>query len=427
MPKRFLLGALVALSFATSVDAQSGGSTVRPTWFDGATQYYISTAHPLPVSASVSASISGFPTSQTTGTPISVTTGGVIGSLPTGNVVVATNVGTTNAAYCKLGASATTSDQYIAPSGGWFAFTVGANTQLTCITSTGTTTVNMVGGSGLPTGTGGGGGGSGGGAVTLASGAVASGAYSAGAYAAGAVVAGAFVDGWDVTQGTKADTAWVSGSGSVIALLKNIAGGVAGSIPAGSNVIGGVTVASGGIASGGIAAGAQVDLLTMRGTKAPGTAAANSLLTGGVYNSTAPTLTDGQQASLQLGPRGGLLLGGAGYPSGATPITISATGTTGATTATLATGASVTTYLCGFSIRANATAAATGNSTVTGTITGTLNYTQWTAPNASGIGITEQIFTPCIPASAVNTSIAVISAAPGTGGVVSVTAWGFTL
>lgn len=33
-----------------------------------------------------------------------------------------------------------------------------------------------------------------------------------------------FADGWDVTQGAKADTAWTTGSGSVIALLKAIAG-----------------------------------------------------------------------------------------------------------------------------------------------------------------------------------------------------------
>lgn len=110
----------------------------------------------LKVTASVSSTVTGFPGTQTTGTPISVTAGGVTGTLPTGTEVVASNVGTTNAAYCKLGASATTSDQYIAPNGGWFGFTVGAATQLTCITSTSTTTVNMVGGSGLPTGTGGG-------------------------------------------------------------------------------------------------------------------------------------------------------------------------------------------------------------------------------------------------------------------------------
>ncbi len=115
------------------------------------------------------------------------------------------------------------------------------------------------------------------------------------------------------------------------------------------------------------------------------------------------------------------------YPVGAVPYTASATGTTAATTATLTGASSVTTYICGFSIRANATAAATGNATVTGTITGTLNFTQWTAPLASGLGIAEMIFAPCVPASAVNTSIAVVSAAPGTGGVVSVTAWGYKL
>lgn len=188
----------------------------------------------------------------------------------------------------------------------------------------------------------------------------------------------------------------------------------------------GVTVASGGIASGGVASGAMVDLLTFQGTKAAGTAAANSLLTGSVFNSTAPTLTNGQQAATQVSARGGILEGSQ-YPAGSTPITISATGTTAATTATMATGASITTYICGFSIRANATAAATGNATVTGTITGTLNFTQWTAPLASGLGVTEEVFTPCVPASAVNTGIAVVSAAPGSGGTVSVTAWGYTL
>lgn len=115
------------------------------------------------------------------------------------------------------------------------------------------------------------------------------------------------------------------------------------------------------------------------------------------------------------------------YPIGATPYTATATGTTAATTATLAGASSVTTYICGFSIRANATAAATGNATVTGVITATLNFTQWTAPNASGLGITEMIFSPCIPASGTNQSVAVVSAAPGTGGVVSVTAWGYKL
>lgn len=178
----------------------------------------------------------------------------------------------------------------------------------------------------------------------------------------------------------------------------------------------------------------------------------------GVYNSTPPTLTNAQVSPVQISSAGRLLVDAAvtpggtqtvnigqvlgtaisatnpifaiqtsQYPTGAIPLTASATGTTAATTATLAGTSGKTTYVCGFSIRANATAAATGNATVTGTITGTLNYTQWTAPLASGLGINEQVFTPCVPASTTNTGIAVISAAPGSGGVVSSTAWGYQL
>jgi hypothetical protein len=127
----------------------------------------VSSSNPLPVSGTFSASLAGFPTVQTTGTPIAVTTAGVTGTLPAGLVVVASNVGSTNGAFCKLGASATLSDQLIPPDS-WFAFTVGANTELTCITAASTTTINLVGGSGLPTGSGGGGGGGGsGGNVTI--------------------------------------------------------------------------------------------------------------------------------------------------------------------------------------------------------------------------------------------------------------------
>jgi hypothetical protein len=172
---------------------------------------------------------------------------------------------------------------------------------------------------------------------------------------------GALQDGADVTQGTKADTAYAgSGSATVVSILKGIYAALVAPLPAGTNNIGNVG---------------------------------------------------------QVSP----------YPATAVPITASATGTTGATTATLTNVSGHTTYICGFSIRANATAAATNNATVTGTITGTLNFTQWTAPLASGIGVTEEIFSPCVPASAVSTSIAVVSGAPGSGGVVSVTAWGYSI
>jgi len=151
----------------------------------------------------------------------------------------------------------------------------------------------------------------------------------------------------------------------------------------------------------------------------------------GVALNTTPSLANGNgvvptQGGSVLSVSNGLPMQAVSqYPLSSTPITASAIGTTAATTATLAATSGKTTYICTMSIRANATAAATGNATVTGTITGTLNYTQWTAPLASGLGVTEELFMPCVPASGTNTSIAVVSAAPGSGGTVSVTVSGY--
>lgn len=115
------------------------------------------------------------------------------------------------------------------------------------------------------------------------------------------------------------------------------------------------------------------------------------------------------------------------YPVGATPLTASATGTTGATTATLAGTSGKTTYLCWHSIRANATAATTVTNTITGVITATISRIMWVAPLASGIGVDEMIYNPCIPASGTNQAIAVVSGAPGSGGTVSSNAGGYQL
>ena len=139
----------------------------------------------------------------------------------------------------------------------------------------------------------------------------------------------------------------------------------------------------------------------------------------GVSAASVPVVVASDQSAIPVAPTP--------YPATGVPITASATGTTAATTATLTNVTGHTTYICGFSIRANATAAATGNATVTGTKTATMNFTQWTAPNASGLGVTEEVFAPCVPASGVSTSIAVVSAAAGTSGIVSVTAWGYSL
>ena len=115
------------------------------------------------------------------------------------------------------------------------------------------------------------------------------------------------------------------------------------------------------------------------------------------------------------------------YPAGSTAITASATGTTGATTATLAGTSGKTTYMCWSSVRANATAATTVTDTITGVVTGTLSALLWVAPAARGIGVDEMVYNPCVPASAQNTGIAVVSGAPGSGGSVTVRAGGYQL
>lgn len=120
-----------------------------------------------------------------------------------------------------------------------------------------------------------------------------------------------------------------------------------------------------------------------------------------------------------------IVLESALYPAGSIPITASATGTTAATAATLAANTSRRTFICGFSARSNATAAVNGNLTIAGVVTGTMNFTHWAAAVASGVGITEQSFYPCIPSSAINTGIVITSPAAGTAGVNSVSAWGY--
>lgn len=120
-----------------------------------------------------------------------------------------------------------------------------------------------------------------------------------------------------------------------------------------------------------------------------------------------------------------LVTNSAPYPSGAVPITASALSTTGVGVATLAGTAGKTTYISGFNVRANATAATFGTCAVAGPTT-TLNFLQGAAatPLLAELSI---VFNPPIPASAANTAITVTSIAAGTGGSCYTTAWGFQL
>lgn len=90
------------------------------------------------------------------------------------------------------------------------------------------------------------------------------------------------------------------------------------------------------------------------GTKAAGTAATNSLLTGGVFNTSAPTLTNGQQAAVQMDSSGNTLVNVAvALPAGGNTI--------GAVTQASGPWTSNITQVAGSSI-------ATGHGTASGTI-----------------------------------------------------------
>lgn len=120
----------------------------------------------------------------------------------------------------------------------------------------------------------------------------------------------------------------------------------------------------------------------------------------------------------------------ASYPPNATPITVSATGTTAAVVATIPAVTSRTAYLCGFSFNgSNATAAQAGVITVTGVIGGTMSFAYPTlalgaaVPNA---GQADESFLPCAPATSVSVAIAVNGPALGSGATVATTtAWGY--
>lgn len=439
-------------NFPTPGGATAGGSVDM--CLNGSNQAVpCSITNPLPVSATVSASVSGFAPSGLYAT-LTATNVSASVALPAGAQVAVYNTGS-SAVSCKLGvgSAVATANQDQIPPGGGIGYAVGANTFIACIDQTGSASnlVVISGGTGLFTNFWGGTVSLGAnqtvnvaqvnGVTTLAgTGAVGAGAQRIAVGTDTATIAGSAPG----TAGTaSANVLTVQGIASMTPLLVTLGAEttkVIGTVNQGTSPwVTSVTTWGGGalgaMANYGTSPGAvlvpgvNASITASVGIVAQGSTTASQL---GVMNqaavtTAAPTYTTAQTSPLSLDTHGGLRIGGAGYPAGAVPITASATGTTAATTATLATSASVTTYICGFSIRANATAAATANSTVTGTITGTLNFTQWTAPAASGLGITEMIFSPCIPASAVNTSVAVVSAAPGTGGVVSVAAWGFQL
>ena len=150
--------------------------------------------NPGKISGSFSATLTGFqPTPAYSQLSVGATSSRV--ALPSGLVVIVYNTGA-NAAFVTLGnstATASTANDVI-PAGGWMAFTVGPSTFLAAIETAGTTSLNISGGSGMPTGVGGSGGGGGGGGSNASVGATGSPAPGSATYN-GVLVAGGNIVG----------------------------------------------------------------------------------------------------------------------------------------------------------------------------------------------------------------------------------------
>jgi hypothetical protein len=116
---------------------------------------------------------------------------------------------------------------------------------------------------------------------------------------------------------------------------------------------------------------------------------------------------------------------GTGYPTNSTPITATATATTGAMQATLPGVVGKTTFICGFSLTSvGSTTPNASTATVTGTISGSLNF----AYSAGNSTLVVNFAAICIPASAQNTAIIVGQPAGGAGTLdAAVSAWGYQL
>lgn len=116
--------------------------------------------------------------------------------------------------------------------------------------------------------------------------------------------------------------------------------------------------------------------------------------------------------------------GGPGqYPTGATPITGNAAGSTSAVVGTLAASVSRKTWICGFIVSGIGGTAAIGPITVAGLVGSSMVFQG--SSTAAGGTIANATFTPCIPASATNTAITITTTADGTATAVDVNSWGF--
>lgn len=106
-------------------------------------------------------------------------------------------------------------------------------------------------------------------------------------------------------------------------------------------------------------------------------------------------------------------------------ITGNAAGTTSAVVGTLAAASGKTTFICGFNVQSIGGTATVGPITIAGLIGSSQVYQ--TDVNSATVGktVAAEKFSPCIPASAVNTAITITTTANGSASAVDVNSWGY--
>lgn len=230
-------------------------------------------------------------------------------------------------------------------------------------------------------------------------------------------------------------------------------------------VAAGVTFAN--LQQGALSCDASGNLQVGGNVSSGGIDAGNPVKIGGVFNTTPPTLTNGQRGDAQLGSRGAINVtltslngtvspvygtlssdavatGSAGmftetfnylfngatfdrvrpgpYQLAQVPITAAAAGSTGAVVATLAANATKFTYLCSFDISATGGVATLGPITITNLNGNTFTYQLFSTATGAQL---QKVFTPCLQSTAINTSIVITTTADATASAVNVNAAGF--
>lgn len=117
--------------------------------------------------------------------------------------------------------------------------------------------------------------------------------------------------------------------------------------------------------------------------------------------------------------------GPSGLPVNAVQVAVTGTSTISNGTAAMPAVAGKTNYVCGFEYEASTTALFYGNTTLAGLLGGTLTFYTFLPAATTGSGTKKASFSPCFPASAVNTAITLTTPAIGSGGAAFFNIWGF--